>query len=250
MKKAFLSTSISKSWHLLMIGLIVFAGGPVLAEEQEEIAEKAKPSIEVTRIEVKVGEEPNAFTENVYIVVNQQSKDAIIIDPGSRDERIDSFVEAHGLRVRTILNTHGHHDHCGANQYYAEKFKVAVAAHDEDAPFYTGDQKKQKPGSFFDNKEQLAVPGFEVKVFHTPGHSPGSVCYLINGILISGDTLFRESVGRTWGKTEEEKQEKTAQMVAAIKKYLLPLPEDTVVYPGHGASSTIGYEKKNNPFLQ
>lgn len=250
MEHAFLSPSIMKPWYLLIIGLIVFVHGPVLAEEQEGVAGNARPFIEVTRFEVKVGEEPNTFTENVYIAVHQQSRDAIIIDPGSRDERIDSFVEANGLRVRKILNTHGHHDHCGANQYYAEKFKVSVAAHDEDAPFYTGDQKKQKPGDFFTDKEPLAVPGFEVRVIHTPGHSPGSVCYLINGILFSGDTLFRKSVGRTWGKTEKEKQEKTLQMIAAIRTYLLPLPGDTVVYPGHGDSSTIGHEKKNNPFLQ
>lgn len=250
MKKAFFSTTMTNAWYVLMIGLIVFAHGPVSAEEQEEVAGNARPSIEVTRIEVKVGVEPNTFTENVYIVVNPQTRDAIIIDPGSRDERIDSCVEAQGLIVRKILNTHGHYDHCGANQYYAETFKVVVAAHAEDAPFYSDDQKKQKPGDFFTDKEQIAVPGFEVRVIHTPGHSPGSVCYLINGILFSGDTLFRKSVGRTWGKTEEEKQEKTLLMITAIKTYLLPLPEDTVVYPGHGDSSTIGYEKKNNPFLQ
>jgi glyoxylase-like metal-dependent hydrolase (beta-lactamase superfamily II) len=220
---------------------------PSIVSAQEE-----KPLKEVQSFEVKVGTPPNTFTENVYIVFNLKTRDAIIIDPGAKDERIEKFVKTHKLKVKRILNTHGHYDHIGANRHYADLYGVKIVAHAEDSRFYTEENKKNKPEIFLTEKDvkPLEIKGFEIKVFHTPGHSPGSVCYLINGFLFTGDTLFKNSVGRTWGKSKKEIEKKQKQEIAGIKEKLLPLPEKTPVFPGHGSSSTIGNEKKNNRFLK
>lgn len=235
---------------LLLLVPVALSESLLQSEEETKSSEESDFPIKVTCIEVTVGNEPDTFGENVYIVYNSKTKDAIIIDPGTRDNRIESFIKKNKLKVRKILNTHGHWDHCSANRYYADLYKVKIVVHEGDAPFFVDDQEKQKPKRFYSGKSRLKVKGFDIKVLCTPGHSPGSVCYLINGILFSGDTLFKGSIGRTWGETKEEKEKKAAQEVSNIKEKLLHLPEETRVYPGHGPSSTIGYEKKNNPFLK
>jgi len=204
----------------------------------------------VKPFEAEVGEEPHTFIENTYLVYNTTTQDAVIIDPGSQVEEMESLIKESSLKVRAILNTHGHHDHIGGNAYYAKLYAVPIYAHKDDAPHYEKENKKHAPKQFIQNEKQLDLPGFEFKVMHTPGHSMGSVCYYLKGLLFSGDTLFEESIGRTWGKTEEEEEKKTQQEIKSIREKLLILPEETKVFPGHGSSTTIKHEKEKNPFLQ
>jgi glyoxylase-like metal-dependent hydrolase (beta-lactamase superfamily II) len=236
------------------MALLVFPIAPWCAADEDSVAkekkEEKKPVLTVKRIEVLVGSEGSRFTENVYIAYKEKSKDAILVDPGAQDGRIEDFVKKNRLKVRMILNTHGHHDHIGANTHYGKRYKVSVYAHGADEPYYGPKGSKNRPDTFLDKEGDLKNKHFDVKVIHTPGHSPGSVCYLIEGVLFSGDTLFKSSVGRTWGDTPDEEKAKLKEEVSHIKKKLLVLPEETLVYPGHGGSSTIGDEKKNNPFLK
>jgi glyoxylase-like metal-dependent hydrolase (beta-lactamase superfamily II) len=155
-----------------------------------------------------------------------------------------------------IINTHGHIDHIGCN----DKFGVPVYIHRMDlamlkdpklnlsnflqpAPFHMQYQVKA-----IEDKEKIELGLIELEVMHTPGHTPGGICLLLkkpqNKILFSGDTLFYQGVGRTDFPGADENQ-----LIKSIKEKLFKLSEDTVIYPGHGASSTIGQEKKNNPFL-
>lgn len=197
----------------------------------------------VERFRVMVGTPPDQFDENTYIVYDEETRDALIIDPGARDPRIERFIQTLGLKVKRILNTHGHHDHIGANRYYAKLYQVRIAAHEADSIFYTGKNQENKPDEFFSQEGTIRCGSLEVKILHTPGHSPGSVCYLTNGHLFSGDALFKNGVGRTWG---ENKQEKMAQQISHIKSKLLVLPAAARVFPGHGPDTTIGREKENN----
>ena len=208
--------------------------------------ESPEPQITAKCFRVTVGREPSTFEENTYVVINAKSKDAIIIDPGVKDAKIDKSISAERLRVQCILNTHGHFDHIGGNAYYAGKYGVRIYAHAADKAFYL---RRADPVKFFRDSNKLTVSGFKVEVLRTPGHSPGSVCYMIDGLLFSGDTLFKDSIGRTGGKTEEQQRRKAQQLIRVIKDKLLPLPDDTPVYPGHGEATTIGAEREHNPYL-
>jgi glyoxylase-like metal-dependent hydrolase (beta-lactamase superfamily II) len=192
-------------------------------------------------------EHPNF--ENVYVVVNETKQEALIIDPGLVDPAIESFVKSRGLKVRMILNTHGHLDHSGGNRYYADLFKIKIAAHVADRPLYGGDNVRNRPDIYFSGANHLNIPGWSVRWFHTPGHTDGSVCYLINGALFSGDTLFKNGIGKISTASKEEEIERTNSEINNIKRQLLTMGESTRVFPGHGPSTTIGEEKKNNPFL-
>ncbi len=203
----------------------------------------------IMRFSVPVGD--GSSLENTYVVFHKESRDAVIVDPGAKDPGIEKFIESRGLTVKKILNTHGHRDHIGANHYYAGRYRVKITAHEGDESFYSGENLENKPHEFFGGPDHAFRCGtLTVKVFHTPGHSPGSVCYLIGGYLLSGDTLFNESVGRTWGRTEAEKERKLEEQISHIKAKLLPLPDFTPVYPGHGPSTTIGDEKSFNLYLK
>lgn len=208
-----------------------------------------QPSTGVERFQVMVGTPPDEFDQNTYVVYDKETRDALIIDPGASDPRIETFIRTFALKVKKILNTHGHHDHTGANRYYADLYHVKVAAHEADGIFYNEQNQKNRPDEFFSQEGIIQCGSLEVKILHTPGHSPGCVCYLVNGILFSGDTLFRENIGRTWGRTREEKIKKREQQIGCIKSKLFPLPGETPVFPGHGPSTTIGREKKNNSLL-
>ncbi len=201
---------------------------------------------QVKGFDVEVG---NGFYVNTYVVYNPETKDAVIVDPGKQDKQIEDFIKEHKLHVQKILNTHGHGDHRGANRYYANLYKVGVLAHENDKRYYKEDIKNSISMVFIAENQPLEIPGFEIKVLHTPGHSGGSACFYLGNILLSGDTLFEEGIGNTPGRTEEEDEKYTSQELNSIEAKLFVLPENTQVYPGHGNYTTIGYEKKNNPFF-
>lgn len=204
----------------------------------------------------------NPFGESTYLVFNPATKDAVVIDPGmgtaEENEEFAGFVEASGLTVRGIVNTHLHLDHCFGANYVKDKYGVAVAAHTSDAFLGSNiDDQARKFGIRLKGRDvmidapladgdTIQIGDDRLEVIHTPGHTPGGVCLYSadGGFLIAGDTLFKGSVGRT-----DLPGGDYAQLIGSIKNKLLTLPDATVVYPGHGPATTIGDEKKYNPFL-
>lgn len=193
---------------------------------------------------------------NCYIVSNIETKEAIIIDPADRAEVIKESMEAEGLKVVGILLTHGHFDHIMAASDLASSYNLKVYANKEEKDLLADPNQNcsadvgKNVSLLLENNlsdgEMLTLAGFLIKAIHTPGHTAGGTCYYFvnHGILISGDTLFLESIGRCDLPTGN-----IIKLKESIKSKLLLLDEDTVVYPGHGDTTTIGYEKRNNPYL-
>jgi len=195
---------------------------------------------------------------NCYILGDEATREAIVVDPGEEADRILALVTRHRLIVRAIVQTHAHFDHVGASGPLREATGAEVCLHRGDTFLYENlamqaklfgvSVPKAAPVSrWYDHGEEVKAGGLALGVIHTPGHTPGSVCLLMaaGGLLFSGDTLFCGSIGRTdlWGGSYEE-------IMASIQHRLLTLPDDTVVYPGHGPETTIGDERRSNPFIQ
>ena len=197
-----------------------------------------------------------AFAENVYIVSDERSKDALIVDPGGEATRILEAVEQLGVHVKYILDTHGHMDHVGGVLKVREKTGAQYAIHENDVEI----SKRQPAGYAFqmipdfesppdpdlilNEGDEFNVGDIVFKVIETPGHTMGSVCFLAGSALFAGDTLFNGSVGRTDfpGSSSEA-------IVDSIQSKLFDLEEETVVLPGHGPQTTIKQEKEYNPFV-
>ena len=201
------------------------------------------------------------FQENTYVVWDEDTKETIIIDPGCLDNNeevtLKSFIIKNNLNVKYLLNTHGHLDHIFGNAFVKETFNPIHYVPKKDMPLFERAKEQAehfglsmkpspKPDEFFDESIPLFIGKKEIQFLFTPGHSPGEFCFLFpsENICFSGDVLFRESIGRTdlWGGDLEV-------LKNSINTKLFILPNNTVIYPGHGEKSTIEHEKKNNPFL-
>lgn len=194
---------------------------------------------------------------NCYFVYREGSNDVIFFDPADKGDYIYETLKEKGFQVQGILLTHGHFDHIwgtnklrelsGAPIYAYEEEKVVC----EDAVTNVSDQVGRPytviPDRYLQDGEEITISDMTCKVIATPGHTIGSCCYYFEdaGILIAGDTLFAESVGRTDLATGS-----MSAIVRSIKEKLFVLPDETKVYPGHGESTTIAHEKKYNPFVQ
>lgn len=192
---------------------------------------------------------------NCYLLAADENSSAIIIDPGGEERKIRRQLERHRLTAGMIVNTHGHYDHIGAD----DKFGLPVYIHKDDLGLLK-DPKLNLSGTFFmphrvdaetkalEDGSVIGLGGIELKVIHIPGHTPGGIALLMQkpqgNILFSGDALFLHGIGRS--DFEYGSEEK---LLDAIKKKILTLPGETIVYPGHGPSTTIKEEKENNPFL-
>jgi hydroxyacylglutathione hydrolase len=192
---------------------------------------------------------------NCYIVGCEDTKEGAIIDPGGDAKRILAEVERLGLKIKYIINTHGHFDHTLANKGVVKATGASLAIHSADAPaltegggaFFFGVIGKASPpaDTILEEGQVLTLGRIELKVLHTPGHSPGSICLYSEeeGVLFDGDVLFNAGMGRYDLPGGDYRV-----LMESIKR-LLTLPDDTIVYPGHGPATTIGHERRSNPFL-
>lgn len=194
---------------------------------------------------------------NCYIIADEITKECAIVDPGDNAFSIINIIEDNKLRVKYILLTHGHFDHIMAVSKLREKYNVDVIIHEDEAKYLrnpnfnlsaTMDIKPIIIESYkpIKDNDEIQIGSIKVKAIKVPGHTEASVCYYIESenILIAGDTLFKDSIGRSdlYGGDR-------ATLVNSIKTKLLTLPDNTKVYPGHGQSTSIGYEKENNSQL-
>ena len=195
------------------------------------------------------------FGSNCYIVGDESKKEGIIIDPGAGANQILSRVEDLGLEIKLILLTHRHHDHTGALGEVKEATNAEVAIHADDQSL----QREQHSGSVFPSSHQslpspdrllkggdsIDIGDLHFLVLHTPGHTPGGICLLGEGVVFSGDTLFNFGIGRY-----DMPGGNGNQLMDSIHTKLMVLPDNTIVYPGHGPHTTIGTERNGNPFLR
>jgi glyoxylase-like metal-dependent hydrolase (beta-lactamase superfamily II) len=195
------------------------------------------------------------FSENTYVVVGASGRRAMVVDPGIGSEPVAEILAARGLSVELILNTHGHLDHVACNAFFKRTTGAPIAIHAADQPFLRnvglqasmyGLSAEESPPADIELVEGrgLTFDGETFEVIHTPGHTPGGVCLRRDGQMLVGDTLFAGSVGRTdlpggdWDA-----------LVASIREKLFALPDDVLCYPGHEGETTIGRERRTNPFV-
>lgn len=203
----------------------------------------------------------NPYQENTYLLYNELGN-AIIIDPGMYEEREKkeflSFVGDHGLNPKSLLNTHCHIDHVLGNHFINEHFDLLPQFHEEEIPTLVAVQNYAPQmgfrydispigKTFLKDGDRITLDNDELEVILAPGHSPAHICFYnaAQSFLIGGDVLFRNSIGRT-----DLPGGNHQQLLNSIKKRLYTLPDDTIVYPGHGPSTTIGFEKNSNPYIK
>lgn len=182
--------------------------------------------------------------ENCYVVYSRASKQAVIIDPGVEDPRIAAFVAERGLTVKAILNTHFHPDHTAANGRYAALYQAVVVAPGPDAKSLT-----PPPGRAVGDGEMLRFEGFSVGTVHTPGHTPGSTCFLVGDYLFSGDTLFKNDICKLPEEAPGKAAEAQRRFVRMLREKVMALDDRVHVCPGHGQVTTVAEEKRGNPFF-
>lgn len=199
---------------------------------------------------------------NCYIVINDETKECFIIDPGASGKQLAEKMRQDNLEPVAVLLTHGHFDHAGAAKNLKDEFDISVYAHEAEADTLKDPQKNvswmvnckesYEADILLKDEEVITLAGFEIKVLHTPGHTEGGCCYYIadEGVIFTGDTLFAGSVGRT-----DFPGGSMSQIVHSIQEKLLTLNEagnletDIMVYPGHNDPTTIETERMENPYL-
>lgn len=193
---------------------------------------------------------------NCYIVADETTKDAAVIDPGGDADTILASLREHGLKAVAIINTHGHFDHIGADAELRDATGAPLMVHADDAELLldssinfslmVGDPIDDlKADRLLQDGDEIAVGNLTLKVIHTPGHTRGCICLLTDGHLFSGDTLFAGSIGRTdlYGGDREA-------IERSLTERLLPLPDELKVHPGHGPETVLGDEKVANPYFR
>ena len=195
-----------------------------------------------------------AFQENCYLVVDDRTNHAVIVDPGSEGDRLVETIDRSGAQLQAIWITHAHVDHVGAVASVKRKWDVPIYLHPLDRRLYEAASRQAEvygvpfeepppPDKEFADGQQLKIGSAEMTVMHAPGHAPGHVVIHGNGIALVGDCLFAGSIGRT-----DLPFSNPPQLAATLQKISALAPE-TVVYPGHGMETTIAQERLSNPFL-
>ncbi|MCF6461360.1 MBL fold metallo-hydrolase [Clostridium sp. Cult3] len=196
------------------------------------------------------------YAANCYLVYSESNKEGIIIDPGGDADDIIAEIKNLGLDIKYIILTHGHGDHIAGVREIKEYTNAPVAIHKDDEHLLKNGKDNLSSimamgaveltaDILLDDEDEISFGNLNAKILHTPGHTPGGISIKIENSIFTGDTLFAGSIGRTdfeGGSFED--------IINSIKNKILEYPEDTVVYPGHGPSSTIKTEKVTNPFLR
>lgn len=193
---------------------------------------------------------------NSFIVSDPETNEALLIDPGSEAKRIINLIEVRKLKLKTIINTHCHIDHAAEVKTIQDYFNAEFLIHENesqllhmlgesDGLFGIKVSGIPKVNHYLKPDQEITIGHNIGKILYTPGHSPGGISLYIQNYLFVGDCLFKNSIGRTdlHGGNYDE-------LISSIKLQLFTLPDDTIVYPGHGPLTTIEYEKRNNPFLR
>lgn len=201
--------------------------------------------------------EVRPFGTNCYLVGSEQTRDGMVIDPAGDAMRIMNNINELGLRIQTVVATHTHPDHLGATRFIVESTKASFAVHEAEANNVERSDYSQLAGldptiksppscdRLLHDGDSIEIGDLNFQVLHTPGHSPGGICIEGYGVVFSGDALFNMGIGRTDGPGCSHEL-----LISSIRNKLLSLPDKTVVLPGHGPKTTIGYERENNPFLR
>jgi hydroxyacylglutathione hydrolase len=195
------------------------------------------------------------FEANCYIVGDEEKREVIVIDPGGDAPRILNLIEKHDLRVSAILNTHGHIDHVAANLDVREHTGALIGIHPDDAPLLedvllNGSAmfgipfRTHRPDFLLTEESRQTVGRLTIRVLHTPGHTRGSICLIVDDAMFTGDTIFKGSVGRCDLPGGESRT-----LQHSLRTKILPLGDAYLVYPGHGDKTTLKHERRNNPFL-
>lgn len=193
--------------------------------------------------------------DNNYLLIDETSKEAVLIDCTVQSDEIEKFLAESGATLKYILLTHGHFDHIGGVNAFREKYNCKVLVHLADKPLLDNANKlvkdfglpemdNQIADEFIDENQTIKFGDNEIKILHTPGHTLGGLCFLVEDNLFTGDTIFYLSVGRT-----DLPGGSFSQLKSSIQEKIFTLDENIKIYPGHGRSTTVGYEKLNNKFL-
>lgn len=200
--------------------------------------------------------EVGSIGTNCYLVINEENKSGVVIDPGGDGDMILDKIRQKGLNIEAIFLTHGHSDHImavdeirtatGAKVYISQEDAAMLIKASSNLSLYMGASREFKAADeFFEDGEILTVAGLNFKVIATPGHTKGGVCLICEDIVFCGDTVFSESIGRT-----DLPGGSYSQILQSIKNKILVLPDEMKLLPGHGPATTIGWERRRNPFLQ
>lgn len=196
-----------------------------------------------------------SFGENMYILVDEETKKCAVVDPGGAEDKILSYIKNNGLTLEYILLTHGHGDHIGAVKSIREKTGAKVVAHTDEKELLNDNRKNLScmmphcgpqeldADIYVNDKEKLTLGNLKLSFIHTPGHTKGGMCIRVNDDMFTGDTLFAGSIGRTdfIGGSYKELE----KSLKKLSKY----ENDVKIHPGHGPSSTLGIEKTSNPYM-
>ncbi|RQD76722.1 MAG: MBL fold metallo-hydrolase [Candidatus Syntrophonatronum acetioxidans] len=193
---------------------------------------------------------------NCYIIGCQDTSEAVVIDPGAEPDTILAVLEENNLKLKYIINTHGHVDHMGANEPLQKATSADILIHEEDAQLFHNPQENlsmfvggevllSPPQRLLKEGDTITFGNITLKVIHTPGHTRGGISLYTDQVVFTGDTLFAGSIGRTDLPGGDYKE-----IIRSIKEKILPLGDETNVCPGHGPVSSVAKEKKTNPFLR
>jgi hydroxyacylglutathione hydrolase len=196
------------------------------------------------------------FAENCWIIGSRRTREGIVIDPGDQAEDILHLAEDMGLKIKVIANSHAHIDHILGVRGVQEATGAKFLLHRHELEIARGSvqaaanllgesvEPPPEPDALLDDGDEVEVAGVNLKVIHTPGHTPGGISFYTNGVVFCGDTLFHGSIGRTDMPGGDYRQE-----MSSIVDRLLELPDDTTVLPGHMQETKIGIERQANPFI-
>jgi hydroxyacylglutathione hydrolase len=192
-----------------------------------------------------------SLSANCFVVGAEAAGEGMVVDPGGNAEEINQAIIESGLEIRIIVLTHGHSDHIAALRDIQDRTGGEVAIHREDADFLETSSQfgisyrtPHPPDRLLHEGDVIDIGGLSFTVIHTPGHTPGSICLLSGDKIFTGDTLFRKGIGTTLMPGSSRRQ-----LIDSIRTKLMALPDNTIVYPGHGRETTIGAERRDNPYV-